>query len=701
MSTASAASTGVRSHPSDRFSTQRSVHGDVTVLTMAGTLNEGFEGKKLADSVRTKRLVVDMKEIRRIASWGMAEWMEFLRVLADRDVYIVECSTYAVSQLNLVTGLLGHSKLVSFYAAYRCNSCSAVSNSLFLIPRDRGIIRELPGSEYQCGACGGAQRLEEYPAAFFEEIASRDTFDIDDEVLALLRARYEYDLTPDVTRFRAVGIAQGDQAYLRLSGELARIPAGKLVEATRPTTLVDLQGVLFERDAAGADAWRAYVDAVLPAAVSLQLAHCPPGFLEGAVTQADLRGKLKIRSFALEYDCLRCGTRTPQSIDVAEHLEQLVQGKAPAAACPTCKDPLAAIISPELAARLRSLPARDRDPVFEKLVAKATAQPTGKLENVLAATKRAVAPARAPRRDALYAVIGLVIVVLGGVAWFAIDTLRERPVQQVVTPTGVDASPPRPTFTRPEWITAEVPSAAYCHDMINRLMCVGVSSYRSDRDIAVAEATDAALEELVQTVALKISEPFFQQNVAARYTDARLKLLAALHAAEADRASPEYLAARDAVQQARRRVVEALRRTGGPAVPAQRSDCYWEEYAGEGSAANEQLVFVRYDVTVDVVRALVERYSTVTVAASTSMITAFPALGWELPTFAGGAMLTVPSRSLARAGAKPQDIVIAVGADPIADAADLGKRLEAAGKSELALTLTSASTPSSVIKVRP
>ena len=50
--------------------------------------------------------------------------MDFLRFSADRDLYLVECSTYALSQINLITGLLGHGKLVSFYAAYRCGSCS-------------------------------------------------------------------------------------------------------------------------------------------------------------------------------------------------------------------------------------------------------------------------------------------------------------------------------------------------------------------------------------------------------------------------------------------------------------------------------------------------------------------------------------------------------------------------------------------------
>src|SRR5688572_5654223 len=109
--------------PTDKFQSEKSVHGTVTLLTFRGTLNEGFEGRKIADGIKTKSLVIDMREVRRLASWGMSEWMDFLKRLEQRDVYLVECSTYAVSQLNLVTGLLGHAKLVSFYAAYRCGNC--------------------------------------------------------------------------------------------------------------------------------------------------------------------------------------------------------------------------------------------------------------------------------------------------------------------------------------------------------------------------------------------------------------------------------------------------------------------------------------------------------------------------------------------------------------------------------------------------
>src|SRR5262249_40641706 len=96
----------------EKFAVEKATFGRVTLLTLQGTLHNAFEGRRLAESIRTKKVVVSMRDVRRFASWGMTEWMDFLRISADSDLYIVECSTYAVGQINLVTGLLGHAKLV-------------------------------------------------------------------------------------------------------------------------------------------------------------------------------------------------------------------------------------------------------------------------------------------------------------------------------------------------------------------------------------------------------------------------------------------------------------------------------------------------------------------------------------------------------------------------------------------------------------
>ncbi len=683
-------SSAAKVHPTDKFTWDKSTQGDVTLLTMKGTLNEGFDGRKLADGIRTKKVLMVMRDVRRIASWGMAEWMDFLRVMGERDLYIAECSTYSTSQLNLVTGLLGHAKFVSFYAGYRCRSCSAASESLFVIPRDRQIIRDLPNSEYECAKCGGSVRLEEYPAAFFDTIADREPFDIEDDVLELLRTRFKYEITPDVARFRAGGATQNDMAYLRLSGNLVGLVPERLVDASLPTTVVDVEGVVVDDHVGN---WRAYMDAVLPKLKQMQLVGCPVGFLDHAVTSADLRNRVKVRSFAMPYECQRCQTRTVNTIDVAENLEELVQGKLPGAGCPSCQSSLVPLLTPDLLARLKAMPARDRDPVLEKFFTKARTEPASKLQNLLLGTTKAAAVTKPEGgRRSLFAILGVIVVLLGGVTWFAIDTWRKQNEQQeqlkVVQGPIIDAGPEKPTFVRPDWITSDALSSAYCRDMINRVMCVGVSAYTGNRDEAVAQATDAALEELVYAVGLRITAPFFKDRVATPYADARNKLMAALNATEIDRTSKEYAAALDAVVKGRKRVVESLRATGGPAVPTGHADWYWEEYVSAPGKPNDQLVFMRFDIGVDALRVLVEKYSQEATYDKSSLVTVFPGLAWQRTDAGGGAMVLKSVRSFARAGLTPDHTILSIDKSPVVDAAQVVHRLQEAAQAGKTVDLT-------------
>lgn len=695
------------SKPPDKFAVDKATSGEVTFLALKGTLNEAFEGRKIAESVRTTKLVVSLRQVRRFASWGMTEWMDFLRINAERDLYLVECSTYAMSQINLVTGLLGHGKLVSFYASYRCGSCSEESERLFVIPRDRALIRELPGSFQECPACNGRARLEEYPAAFFEAIASRPAFDIDDDVLAYLRSQLGYDLAPDLTRFRAYRRARDGYTYLRLSGSMALLPSEVLAGASEGTTVVDLEGIVF--DPAEVAPWRSYVRAALAGVKSLQLLHCPPGFLEHAVALEDLRDKLKVRTFALSYDCLRCNRAVAHTIDVAENLEQLVAGTAPAAQCPSCRSLLVAALTPEQVAHLRALPARDRDPALDKFLARARSEPAEKLENCLTAAPRKPDQARRGTGRGLYVVLALSILLVGGLGAVALMLWNQRgdagPAVSEAPPAVAAPTPaPAPAFTRPDWIVTDQPASAYCHELINRVMCIGVSSYSATRDAAVAEANDAALEELVGVIGLRIADPFFRDNVLAGYSAVRSKAISALQAAEIDRTSEGYRAAIEVVRKARKRVAELLRDSGGPAVPIQRTDWHWEEYAGEKGKSNETMVFIRYDVTLDAMKALVERYSTTASSTSTSTtaMTAFPAMAWQDADLPGGALLTKVGRTLSTAGLAPLQVVTAVGEQRVGDAPGFVQRLDEAARArgKLELTVKSAGAAERVIDIR-
>ncbi|HEY0250254.1 MAG TPA: hypothetical protein VGC41_01965, partial [Kofleriaceae bacterium] len=526
----------------DSFSFEKEVHAGVTLVTMHGTLNETFEAKQLAASIRTNRVLVSMADIRRFASWGMSEWMEFLRATSECDLYLVECSTYSVSQLNLVTGLLGHAKLVSFYASYRCGTCSEEMQTLFLIPRDRAMIPEIPNSHHDCKTCGGTARLEEYPAAFFDAIAARPAFDIDDEALAFMRTRLHYDLSPDLSRFRAFRRTRGDQTFMRLSGNISTLPIDTVARAAQGVTVIDLANIVYERSQLRS--WHEFLKTAAANVRSLQLMNCPAGFLEVGVTPEELHGRVKVRSFTQGHVCETCGTTTAQFIDVAVNLEHLVMGVIPPTRCPSCRSQLQAPVSAELDPILRALPARDRDVELESFLTKAQGDPDDKLENVLAPTRQ---PARKSSRLPIAIGAVAVLAAAGIAAWRSDDHKTVPAADKELAATrdkGKETEKPAAAFTRPDWITSDVPASGYCTDLTNRLVCVGVSAYTKNRDEGVGEATDVALEELVNTIGLRVMDPFFRDTVVPSYAQPRAKLLSSLQGATKTEANESVKAMR-------------------------------------------------------------------------------------------------------------------------------------------------------------
>ncbi len=681
-----------------KFKVEKSTTGPITLLTLHGVLDEAFEGKATATTVKTKAVVVSLADVRRFASWGMSEWMNFLRATADRDLYLVECSTYAVNQMNLVTGLLGHAKLVSFYSPYRCGGCSEEFEKLTLVPNDRTAIRDLPDSQQLCATCGGNARMEKYPAAMFAVLAERPLFDMDDAVLSYLRSEFRYDLVPDATRFRAYRQLAKGYTYLRLSGNMGTLPPDLLKASSEGTTVVDLANVVYDPEQL--TNWRSYIKSTLPAVTSVQLLDCPPGFFETAVQSEDLKTKLKVRTFAAYYQCPSCSTTTAGLIDVASNLEQLIEGVVPSAQCPACSTLMVAAVAPEQVMRL---PAREHDAALDKFLAKARTEPLSKLEDCLVARAAPKPPAPRGVGRAIYIGSAVTVIVVGALVVAAMSLWNQHSTQEPVAigsnPGQVVAPKPPPTFQRPDWILSDVPSSAFCHDVINRMVCIGVSSYRATRGEGVTEANDAALEELVNTIGLKISNPFFHDNVLSTYSDARAKALSALQAVDTDRTSAAYAAADDVVLKARKRVVEILHASGGAAVPAQRSDWYWEEYAREKGGGTEVLVFVRYDVSLDALKALVEKYSAATQVSGNTTMTAFPALAWRYPDFTGGAMLTTVSRPFATGGVTPQSIVMAIGDQRVVDAISFAKHVEAWTSGALKLTVKTGEVPPRAVTV--
>ena len=62
-----------------RLRIDKLAEGAITCLKLSGTIDESFEGKRLGAAVRGGTLILDLGDVRKISSFGIREWVDFIR----------------------------------------------------------------------------------------------------------------------------------------------------------------------------------------------------------------------------------------------------------------------------------------------------------------------------------------------------------------------------------------------------------------------------------------------------------------------------------------------------------------------------------------------------------------------------------------------------------------------------------------------
>jgi anti-anti-sigma regulatory factor len=635
--------------------------GTITCLRFKGTIDEKFEGKKLAGTIKAKKLVLDLGQVDKISSFGVREWLSFISTVEKnvQQLVLINCTPKVVNQINMVANFLGKGMVFSFYAPYRCDDCDAEHLVLLNVDRDHESISKMRAPERPCPSCGNPAYLDEDPVTFFARFAQQPQFELDGQITTFLISKLNYAVSELARRIQAEKFLEGRNTYVKVVGNLdATFPGERLAEGLEGTVILDVSGI-GGIDPAGATEFRRFMGAVMPSVERIYLIGCQPAFLLRSAQPEDLGGKVQVLSFALPYTCQKCATTATQPLDVAEHFEVLKLSMPPTQKCEVCGGATTCSASGDILSHLPNLPRPEVDGALLKFIKKSQKRKTERPQD------------RAQKlgaRSIAATVIPVTVVALAAIA--SVTYFQSKHVRTVGD---------TPSTKRPAWISSATPASGYCTDLSNRTVCVGVSSYLPTKESAKTEASQAALEALANTIGLRIDNPTFRDQVRPVYSDTRKLALADLESVGDDTLSESYDRAIKAARRARKQVAEALQRTGGDAVPAQISDWYWEEYKAVSGEGTEFLVFVRYDVSEAQASALVNRYALHNEVLGGRVLTAFPSLGWRFPDVAEGAMVVGLDKGspLGAMGLEDRDIVLAVGGERVRDAGELATKLQA------------------------
>lgn len=642
----------------------------VTVFQIKGIINETFDGKGLARSVRTPMVAVDMSGVTKVSSFGVREWSQFVQNVENkvRGIYYVGCSPKVMHQFNMVSGFAGQGRIYSFYAPYRCENCGTETQVLVNIDRDYDVIQSQRPEDKTCTACGSASdAFDEDPVSYFSFVSQQGEFELPNEVATLLVSRLGYSDLDLARRLKVEKVIEDEFTYLRFSGNLNRgLRYENIAEGLQGRLLVDLTNIGKIASDGAADLHR-LLKTVQTNVEQVLLVGVPGTMFERYLLLEEYTDTVQVLSLTLPYTCTSTSTSESKLIQVEEHYDVLRIGAAPQIECKGCDGPCVCSASTRLLSRLKELPRPQVDAGVRKFLKKA--QTTKRETPRPAGTSDVQRQSRGTPPMLLIGTVAVAAVVAVAIS-YAQSRSNQEALERVARSVGSTM-----LERRPAWITSDTPFTGYCTDLGSRMQCVGVSSFLASKQRAREEAEITALEALVHAVGLKIEDPDFGRLVRQRYGTKRPAALAAW--AEAGRAEE----AQDVYRQilaVRKAAAAGLQETGGAAMPSTVADWYWEEYsASEESGSNEFLAFVRYDVSLDEMRALVNRYSEKFEVLGAKVMTVFPGLAWINPTLKSGAfVVSVAEGPLDKLGVGESDSVVAFAGQPVRSGDAFATQLE-------------------------
>ena len=77
-----------------KLTVEKFADGGIACLRFSGTIDESFDGKKLGSTARCDTLVLDLGGVKKISSFGIREWVDFVGTAQSqaRQMVLVEAS---------------------------------------------------------------------------------------------------------------------------------------------------------------------------------------------------------------------------------------------------------------------------------------------------------------------------------------------------------------------------------------------------------------------------------------------------------------------------------------------------------------------------------------------------------------------------------------------------------------------------------
>ncbi|HET9987513.1 MAG TPA: hypothetical protein VFQ65_03320, partial [Kofleriaceae bacterium] len=155
--------------PESKLTIEKFADGPIACLKFVGTIDESFDGKKIAKSVVCDWLVLDLGGVKKISSFGIREWVDFMAGASRqaKSIVLIEAAPKVVDQLNMVANFAGSGRVYSFYAPFRCDYCDSEQRVILDVGKDFEAIKSMKLAERPCPSCKESMYFDEDGSTYF------------------------------------------------------------------------------------------------------------------------------------------------------------------------------------------------------------------------------------------------------------------------------------------------------------------------------------------------------------------------------------------------------------------------------------------------------------------------------------------------------------------------------------------------------
>ncbi len=149
------------------FSYSKEARNDVTVISLAGTIDEDTT----LDDVFTDtgdKVIIDISKINHINSCGIRTWVHAIEKLSSsKDVSFIDCSITMVRQFNMISNFGGNGTIQSFMLPYFCEECDKEYE--FTLSKEEYLEKcpDLDAPHFECPSCKNALEFDDLEDKYF------------------------------------------------------------------------------------------------------------------------------------------------------------------------------------------------------------------------------------------------------------------------------------------------------------------------------------------------------------------------------------------------------------------------------------------------------------------------------------------------------------------------------------------------------